>query len=166
MSDVSQFKKALGGLADPYDTDTTPTVAEGGPVDQLTDSVVMERLPADGATGTVIALTKLYVNVYNFPMRIVRFGVSADADVAVAASTSGSILLLTDDGANSAPAQAAAVANDTPGGAWSADVLKVGTLTDANCLLQPGACLFYQQTKASTGTQFPARTIVARLRRA
>lgn len=168
MSDVDKFKKALTGLAVGYDTDATPTTAEGGPVDQLTDLVITERLAADGAANTTISATKMWVNPFNFPVRIVRAILSNDAAVTAHADNHATITLSTDDGANGAPATAASITSDAdddnPLGA-TADVAVDFTLTPANCILAPGACLFYAQAKGGTGVQLGVRTMAVRLRR-
>jgi hypothetical protein len=169
MSDVNQFKKAFSGLAAAANTDTTPTEAEGGPIDQLTDIVIQERLAADGAANSTISATKMFVNVFNFPLKIVRATISTDAAVTPHASNYADFALSVDDGANGSPATAATATSDSddanPFGT-TADVAEDMTLAPANCTIPPGGCLFYAQTKAGSGVQLPARMVSVRLRRA
>jgi len=169
MSDVGKFKASLTGLAVGYDTDTTPTVAEGGPVDQLTDIAVSKDLPLDGAAATAIGQTILFNNSFNFPLRLVRATIVTSAAAVVAhADNHATITLQVDDGLNGAPATAATATTDlddpNPFGT-TADVAEDMGLTAANCLIPPGGNLMLVQTKGGTGVVLPLRCISFRLRR-
>jgi hypothetical protein len=168
MSDVLSAKRGLSGLVNPYNTDTSPTEAEGDVMDHLTDFVVQERLAADGAANTTIAATKMWVNPYQFPVRIVRAIISCDAAVTAHADNHATFTLQVDDGANGAPATAASAttdADDSNPFGTTADVAEAMTLTGANCTVAPGACVFYAQAKGGSGVQLPARMVSLRLRR-
>jgi hypothetical protein len=170
MSDVNQLKKALKGLAEGYDTDATPTLAEGDPVDQLTDIVVQKDVAADGAAGTAIAQTNLFTNCFNFNLLVVRaVVVTSAAAVTPDAANYGTMTLQRDDGLNGAPVTIGSVTSQTgqtnPIGT-TADVATDFPLTLANCVIPPGGNLMLVQTKTGTGVQFPARAITVRMRRA
>lgn len=135
---------------------------------QLFDLDKNERLAADGAAGTVIANTKFWSNPYSYPVQIVAMSVNVDANAAGDPTNFGSLLLNVDDALGGAPVNAAFVNTNTGaggGGNWVAGVDEVATLVPANCVVQPGANVFYQQTKAGTGVQFGIRTLKMRLRR-
>lgn len=170
MSDVNQMKKALGGLAESFDTDATPTVAEGNLVDQITDIPVHKDIAADGAANTAIAQTNLWTNPFQFNVLVVRAIVSCSAAAVVPdAANYGTMTLQRDDGLNGAPVTVGSVTSQTgatnPIGT-TADVATDFTLTLGNCVIPPGGNLMLVQTKTGTGVQFPARVVTARLRRA
>jgi hypothetical protein len=169
MSDVLSAKRGLSGLVNPYNTDTSPTEAEGDVSDQLTDFLVTKDFAADSAANSTIAQTVLFNNLYNFPVRLVRAViVTSGAAVTPDANNHATLTLQVDDGANGAPATAGTTTSDSddanPFGT-TADVAEAFTLTGANCTIPPGGNLMFVQAKGGTGVQLPIRTVTCRLRR-
>lgn len=158
MGNADKVKMRLAG------TDGIEDGAEDT-VNALTDIPWVITLAADGAASTAISITKSFTNPFDFTLRLVSAGVNAGAAVTADASNNATITLSTDNGADSAPATAASITTDVATGNWAADITKAMTLTSANCLIPPGANVYYTQTKAASGVQLPVRNIVARFRR-
>lgn len=180
------FKSIAGAFAEQGATST-----QNAPdlVESAFDVIACFTKPAaDGMASTTTAATKGndvnaigggFTNMYAYDLEVVGFAISPNATLTADAANNAVINILTDDGADSAPAAALSLTTSiaAPGsGNWAVDVQQKvtqatanaatkGTLTAANLRLRPGANLFISIAKNGTGVVVPICTIYVLLRR-
>jgi hypothetical protein len=162
MSNLGDVKAVLGG-----------TVANdrGGEatINQLTDfQVPYTKAAADGMASTTTANTMFWMNPYDFSVKVVGAALAPTATLTASDTDYATITIKTDDGAASTPAVAVTWTTQAsaPGtGNWAVGIKETGVLTDANCTVPAGGCLWFNIAKAGSGVAVGISHYVLKLRR-
>ena len=137
------------------------------------------KAAADGMAATATAATKFFQNPFAYDLEVIGFVISPDAALTADAANTATIIIHTDDAADSAPASAMQVRTTiaAPGsGNWATDIQQritqatvnaatKGTMTAENLRLRPGANLFFEITKQGSGVVVPASSYRVLLRK-
>lgn len=185
------FKSLQGAFTEAYpNTVATGITSAGETVEGAFEETAYFAKPAaDGMAGTATAATKGngvngidggYTNAHSYDMEVYGFIITPNAALVADAANFATILVQTDDAADSAPATALSLATTiaAPGSnTWATDVVQKvtqvttnatpakGAMTAANLRLRPGANLFIAITKSGTGVVVPICGIQVLLRR-
>jgi hypothetical protein len=182
---LTPFLKRLGSLAG-SDADTlTPPLGEELVYDATDVFAVFQKPAVDGSAAATTAATKgnavngitgSFTNPYDFDLMVMGFTISPNAALTADAANFATIIVGTDNAADSAPAAAVSLATTIalPGsGNWATDIPQIaniglggtkGILTAAGQRLAPGANLFVEITKTGTGVAVPICKITVRMR--
>jgi hypothetical protein len=160
MSNLGDLKRGMTALAQ----------ATGGldTIHQLTDfHFSYNKTTADSMATDATAATLVWVNPYDFAVKIVSGRLVSAAALTAHDTNNAVISFRTDDGADSTPAIAISWTTSTTGtGNWVADIPESGTITAANAVLAAGACLHFGITKGSSGVVVPVTYFSVRIQRA
>lgn len=123
------------------------------------------KAAADAMAADVTALTKVWCNPYPFSLYLQTAIITPAAALTAHDTNNASVLLLTDNAADSTPAAAAtwltATTSASGTGNWVTDIgVRPSSFTAANRILPAGGNLFWQITKASAGVVVPIMRIV------
>ncbi len=123
------------------------------------------KAAADGMASDTTALTKVWCNPYPFSLYLTNAIITPAAGLTAHDSNNASILLLTDNAADSVPATAATWLTATTGaggtGNWATDIgVRPSSYTAANRILPAGGNLFWQINKGGSGVVVPIMRIV------
>ncbi len=133
---------------------------------QFFDIGVSVAVAADAAANTNTAITKIWSNPFDYPVKIESFELNADSAITGHASNYVDITISRDDGADTAPVTCATLTTDLDVAAnIAADVDRAATLTPGNCTVAAGGNIFRTYAKAGSGVQLPVHTLKMRLRR-
>jgi hypothetical protein len=171
------FKSLAGAFAEQgaSSTQNAPDLVESA----FDEIATFTKAAADGMASTVTAATKFFQNPFAYDLEVMGFVISPDAALAADAANTATIIIHTDDAADSAPASAIQVRTliAAPGSnSWATDIAQritqatvnagtKGTMTAANLRLRPGAHLFFEITKQGTGVVVPASSYRVLLRK-
>lgn len=148
-------------------------------VESAFDEIATFSKAADGMASTTTAATRFFMNPFAFDLEVMGFVIGPEAALVADAANTATIIIHTDDAADSAPASAIQVRTTiaAPGSnTWATDIAQritqatvnagtKGTMTAANLRLRPGANLFFEITKQGTGVVVPASSYRVLLRK-
>ena len=126
------------------------------------------KTAADGAAATATADTLFWTNPFDCNVVLISARLTTiGAGIVQDAANIATIQLKTDNGAGGATAVGLAVSSLTgDGGTFVSNISKAFTTrTPANCVLVPGANLFFAITKGGTGVIVPISMVTFRVRK-